>query len=175
VSDLLLLRLDGLQERHPGLTQAVVDSYVEAAAVCFSRHHQSPVTLSLQHGADQEFRVVHYPVPDDRMLRAHGNEIDATEAGAYGVALAAVEAVAGLVAVGRAERLNGANWYVAPHGTDIFLQSADERIIDGKQSQARPGSRRRDLSTRGCCLRFGGDGGVALALPCGCRARGCCR
>jgi len=119
VSELPLLRPDGLQERHPGLTQAVADSYVEAATVCFSRHHQSPVTLSLQYGADQEFRVVQYSVPDDRMLGAHGNEIDATEAGAYGVSLAAVEVVVGLVAVSRAETLTGADWYVAPHGADI--------------------------------------------------------
>jgi hypothetical protein len=119
VNELPLLRLDGLHERHPGLTQAVADSYAEAASVCLSRHHQSPVTLSLQHGNDEELRVVHYAVPDERVRRAHQNEIDATEAGAYGVSLAAVEAVAGLVAVGRAETLTGADWYIAPNSADI--------------------------------------------------------
>jgi hypothetical protein len=63
--------------------------------------------------------VVHYAVPDERVRRAHTNEIDATEAGAYGVSLAAVEAIVGLAAVGRAETLTGADWYIAPNSVDI--------------------------------------------------------
>jgi hypothetical protein len=63
--------------------------------------------------------VVDFTVPDARVRRAHSNEIDATEIGAYGVSLAAIEEVAGLVAVRRAETLTGADWYVAPNGTDI--------------------------------------------------------
>ena len=38
--------------------------------------------------------------------------------GAYGVSLAAVEVEAQLVAVRRAETLTGADWYVAPMGTE---------------------------------------------------------
>ena len=58
-------------------------------------------------------------IPDERTRNAHANEIDATEAGAYGVSLAAVEVVAGLVAVGRAETLTGADWYVASQRTSL--------------------------------------------------------
>lgn len=119
MSDLAELRLDGLHERHPGLTQPLADSYMEAASVCWSRHHQPPVTMALKHDGTDERRTVNFPVPDARTRSAHANEIDATEAGAYGVALAAVEAVSGLVAVGRAETLTGADWYVAPNGTSI--------------------------------------------------------
>ena len=99
------LRLDGLHERHPGLTPALGESYTEAASVCLSRHHQPPVTISVQHGSNAELRLVNFSVPGSRVRNAHANEIDATEAGAYGVSLAAVEAVAGLVAVRRAETL----------------------------------------------------------------------
>lgn len=113
------LRIDGLHERHPGLTQALGQSFAEAASVCLSRHHQPPVTVSVKHGGNDEFRVVNFVVPDARVLNAHANETDATEAGAYGVSLAAVEAVAGLVAVRRAETLTGADWYVVPDGTEI--------------------------------------------------------
>jgi hypothetical protein len=119
MNDLQRLRLDGLHERHPGLTQALGQSYVEAASVCLSRHHQPPVTVSLKHGGNDELRVVNFVVPDERVRNAHANEIDATETGAYGVSLAAVEAVAGLVAVRRAETLTGADWYIAPDGADI--------------------------------------------------------
>jgi hypothetical protein len=51
------------------------------------------------------------------MLNAWANDIDTTESGAYGVCLAAVEVEERLVAVRRAETLTGADWYVAPIGT----------------------------------------------------------
>ena len=113
------LQLDRLHERHPGLTPALSDSYTEAASVCFSRHHQPPITVSLKHGGSDERRSVNFAIPDARVRNAHANETDATETGAYGVSLAAVEAVIGLVAVRRAETLTGADWYVAPTGTVI--------------------------------------------------------
>lgn len=117
MNDLPYLRVDGLHERHPGLTQPLADSYAEAASVCWSRHHQPPVTVSLKHGGIDELRIVDFVVPDARTRNAHANEIDATETGAYGVSLAAVEVATGLVAVRRAETLTGADWYVAPNGT----------------------------------------------------------
>jgi hypothetical protein len=52
------------------------------------------------------------------MLNAWANDIDTTESGAYGVCLAAVEVEEQLVAVKRAETLTGADWYVAPTGTE---------------------------------------------------------
>jgi len=119
MSNLESLRLEGLHERHPGLTSALGESYAEAASVCFSRHHQPPVTMSLKHAGNDELRVLNFVVPDERISNAHANETDATEIGAYGVSLAAVEAAVGLVAVRRAETLTGADWYVAPYGTDI--------------------------------------------------------
>jgi hypothetical protein len=57
--------------------------------------------MSLTHGENDELRMVNFAVPDARILNAHANEIDATEAAAYAVSLAAVEALAGLVAVRR--------------------------------------------------------------------------
>jgi len=113
------LRLDALHERHPGLTPALGESYAEAASVCLSRHHQPPVTVSVKHDGNDELHMVNFVLPDTRVRNAHANEIDATEIGAYGVSLAAVEAVAGLVAVRRAETLTGADWYIAPDGTEI--------------------------------------------------------
>jgi hypothetical protein len=119
MSDPENLRLEGLHERHTGLTQALGQSFAEAAFVCFSRHHQPPVTLSIKHAGEDERRAVSFTVPDERVRNAYANEIDATETGAYGVSLAAVEAVVGLVAVGRAETQTGADWYIAREGTSI--------------------------------------------------------
>jgi len=119
MNDLPHLRIDGLHERHPGLTEALGESYAEAACVCWSRHHQPPIIVLLRHDGNDEFRLIDFAVPDARVRKAHANEIDATEMGAYGVSLAAVEDVAGLEAVGRAETLTGADWYVAPNGAEL--------------------------------------------------------
>jgi len=119
MSDLESMTLDGLHERHPGLTPALAQSYVEAACVCLARHHQSPVVFSVSHAGNEHRRRVNFPAPDERTRNAHANEIDATETGAYGVSLAVVESVVGMVAVKRAETLTGADWYIAPGGETV--------------------------------------------------------
>lgn len=119
MNELPRLRVDGLHERHPGITQALGESFSEAASVCWSRHHQPPILIALNQGDSSVQRTIRFDVPDARTRNAHANDIDATEAGAYGVSLAAVEEVVGLVAVSRAQTLTGADWYVAPSGTDL--------------------------------------------------------
>jgi hypothetical protein len=111
--------LKGLAERHSGLTPSLAGTYAEAASVCFARFYASPVTLTIKHGSDNSTRELVFQVPDQRTYNAHANEIDATEAGAYGVSLAAIDDVSGLVAVRRTETLTGADWYVAPHGSTV--------------------------------------------------------
>jgi hypothetical protein len=101
------LKLDRLHDRHPGLTQALGESYTEAACVCWSRHHAPPVTVSLRHDKGDEHRIVNFAVPDARARDAYANEIDTTEMGAYGVSLAAVEDVEGLVAMSGPKRSQG--------------------------------------------------------------------
>lgn len=113
------LKLIDLHERHPGLTPALGNAFLEAACVCWSRHHQSPVIVSVNNQDKDVLRIINFPDPDERTRNAHANEIDATEAGAYATSLAAVEDLLGLVAVSRAETLTGADWYVAPIGTMI--------------------------------------------------------
>ena len=77
-----------------------------------------PATQSALTAALSDCRIVEYSSPDSRTMNAWANDIDTTESGAYGICLAAVEAVESLVAVRRAETLTGADWYVAPIGTD---------------------------------------------------------
>lgn len=111
------LQLDSLHERHPGLTPALSGTYFEAASVCLSRHHTSPTELQVGRNGSETLRLVEFKAPDARTLNAWANDIDTTESGAYGVCLAAVEVEERLVAVRRADTLTGADWYVAPIGT----------------------------------------------------------
>lgn len=112
-----VLRFHGLSHRHPGLTQAIGDSYTEAARVCLDRHHTSPIEISIQTVAARCEAVTRWERANDRERGAWANEIDTTEAGAYGIALAAVELVEGMVAVRRAETRTGADYYIAPPNT----------------------------------------------------------
>lgn len=112
------LILESLHERHSGLTASLGGTFVEAASVCLSRHHESPVEMEIVCAGGSSSREVDFIKPDQRVLNAWGNAIDTTESGAYGVSLAAVEAEEQLVAVRRAETLTGADWYVAPVGID---------------------------------------------------------
>ncbi|MEQ9449466.1 MAG: hypothetical protein RLN70_11270 [Rhodospirillaceae bacterium] len=59
----------------------------------------------------------HWVSPSARLQAAWGNQIDTTEAGAYCIALAAIEITCGLYAVSRAETKSGADYYLAPTGS----------------------------------------------------------
>lgn len=112
------LRLESMHERHTGLTPALASTLFEAASVCLSRHHDSPIEVEIGCNGGNSTHLVEFQKPDTRVSNAWANEIDTTEYGAYGVCLAAVEVEERLVAVKRAETLTGADWYIAPIGTE---------------------------------------------------------
>ncbi len=114
-----VLPIQRMHERHHGLTQAIADTYVEAATVCVARHHSSPIVFSIQEpGAIQEAQLA-WTQPDARTQAAWANDVDRTAAGAYGCALAATELARGLTAVRRAETGSGADYYVALPGLGV--------------------------------------------------------
>jgi hypothetical protein len=106
-----------LHLRHPGVTESIARTYAEAASVCLGRHHTSPAECDVWDREHREALLLEWEAPDERSLAAWGNEIDATEAGAVGVVLSALEPYTGHVAVRRAETLTGADYYVGPYGT----------------------------------------------------------
>lgn len=116
----LLLPLHHLNgDRHPGVSLGIGACYLEAARVCLGRHHSSPEDFSL---SDDDHTVgvrVEWLVPDDRLVGAWANEIDATEAGACACSIAAVDLSEGMVTVRRAETGTGADYYVAPPGESL--------------------------------------------------------
>jgi len=108
------LVIEKLHERHVGLTAALAEMFTESASVCLSRHHHSPVKIGISQGTTQSVYALDFPTPNARTLSAYANVNDATENGAYGICLAAVEVEESLFAIRRAETLTGADWYVAP-------------------------------------------------------------
>lgn len=132
------LRIDLLHERHRGLTPSLSGTFYETASVCLSRHHDSPITVDIINNGVSNTHIVEFIKPDDRVLNAWANDIDTTESGAYGMSLAAIEAEEQLIAVRRAETLTGADWYVAPIGTDSDdLESCFRLKVSGVDSGGR--------------------------------------
>ena len=43
-----VLPIASLSNRHPVLTPAIAATYIEAAAVCLSRHHEAPTDFELE-------------------------------------------------------------------------------------------------------------------------------
>ncbi len=112
------LPIHELDKRHAGLPPGVAGSYEEAARVSLSENHEPPVEFAISHDAVEQVAAVHWQPPDDRCRRGWANRDDATRDGAYACAIAAIELVADLYAMRRAETLTGADYYVAPVSTD---------------------------------------------------------
>lgn len=111
------LAFTNLSTRHSGVSQGLSASYAEAARVCLDRHHQSPQDFELQDSGQTFLAVAEWITASDGEKNAWANELDATEAAAYGLALAGIEITKGLIAVRRAHTRSGADYYLAVPGT----------------------------------------------------------
>ena len=143
MANLSELPIHQMAQRHDGLTEALAEMYTEAARVCLDRHHRSPTEFNLHRGDGVHLAaVVKWQQADERVRRAYGNDIEATEFGACASVLAAVELVDGLVAVGRADTGTGADYYMAPEGTTIEDLEGFEDIVRLEISGVDRGSER---------------------------------
>src|SRR5260370_36803923 len=111
------IKLEAMHERHRALTPSIAGTYQEAASVCLSRHHISPVEITLSDNSTKSPAELAWAAPDARILAAWANTTDTTEAGAYGCVIAGVELLRDLFAVRRAETGTGADYYIGPTGS----------------------------------------------------------
>lgn len=111
-----LLPISDMASRHFGLSAGVAAAYLEAARVCLDRHHKSPTHFGLFDDEISSVAAVEWEIADDRIRSAWANDTDATEAGAYAIAIAATELSRGLFAIRRAQTKTGADYYLAPVG-----------------------------------------------------------
>ncbi|MFT3671769.1 hypothetical protein [Aestuariivirga sp.] len=111
-----MVKIKNLSRDNPGISRAVADFYCEALCVCLDRHHTSPETIHIENLGQIKLASLKWP-SSSTFKAAHANEIDATEAGAYAICIAAINKVRNLVAVARAETGTGADYYLAEPGT----------------------------------------------------------
>jgi hypothetical protein len=122
------LAFEDLSTRHPGVSPGVSSSYSEAARVCLDKHHTSKAEFQLKDNGRVEQAIAEWETADTRTKGAWANGDDATRDGAYGLALAAVEVMRGLVAVRRAETRTGADYYLGAPGSTLDDLEASLRL-----------------------------------------------
>lgn len=163
-----------LHERHYGVTAHICGTYAEAAAVHLSEVTTPPSAMTYRHvsdGRDEEYAVDWVP-PAARTVAAWHNEIDTTEAGAYGIALGVVETDLGLRASGRVHQGGGADYWVQPAGTEVNpedgeldLQEARRLEVSGIRECPSEAALLQRLGQKVAQLHRGGeDGGYAVVV-----------
>ena len=60
------LQLVNMADRHPGLTPALAEAYLEAARVCLDRHHIPPQEFSIENDEVQSLATVDWLPADER-------------------------------------------------------------------------------------------------------------
>ena len=116
--DLVTLHL-----RHQGLTPELSAANAQAAFVCLNRHHAPPTPFDVSTWSDglTERYLLTWISPQEPAMRAWANPDDATEAGAYAIALASLEARYGQFALSRTGRHTGSDWWIGYPSVDTEL------------------------------------------------------
>lgn len=133
--------LAALHLRHPGLYEPLCQAYADAAAICLSECHTSPVEMGIRCGDTACIRELAWNEPSQKALASWRNQDEATEQGACSIALATVEAELGMVGLSRAETRTGADFYIAMPGQG--LEQSRRLEVSGTRSSVA-----RDLQVR---------------------------
>jgi hypothetical protein len=138
------LDLAALRQPMPALTEHGGGAMAEAASVCFAiKGHPSlvPMTvfLKLERESQLTCRVLCLTITD-AMLRAYDDLQDATEDGAYGVAILLLKTIEGFSVVRRARKRSGFDYWLG-YAHDPALQNKARLevsgIIEGDESEIR--------------------------------------
>lgn len=122
--------LTALASGRPGLTSAVAQALIEAAAVCFEAvGHQSPVTLR-HAGEFSGTSTLAFPSVTEQMRNSHTDLIDATERGACAIAAHLCERQLGLTIVQQSRRGQGFDYWIAASPHELF-QAAHRLEVSG--------------------------------------------
>ena len=142
-----IIDLDTLANGMPGLTSACGRSLAEAAAVCLDdRKHTSGVSLQIT-GLQKQERVLTWPSVTDQQRRCYNDLQEATERGAYGVAILVVKELTGQLVVERSKKGPGFDYWLA-HADDEQLFSNKARlevsgILSGTDTEMRGRTRQK--------------------------------
>jgi hypothetical protein len=124
----------------PGLSSVNGAQLAQAAAVCLeNREHRSGATFHLTGVKVTQF-LMEWPPVDDQARRSHNDLQEATERGAYGIAILIVCDHTGMVVVERSAKGLGFDYWLGDRDDDeLFAGKARlevSGILSGSRSQA---------------------------------------
>jgi hypothetical protein len=124
----------------PGLSSVYGAQLAQAAAICLeNREHRSGVTFHLDGVKTAQF-LMEWPPVDDQARRSHNDLQEATERGAYGIAILIVCDLTGMVVVERSAKGMGFDYWLGDKDDDeLFAGKARlevSGILSGSRSQA---------------------------------------
>lgn len=118
---LATLDLNDLAKPRPGLTPERGAGFAQAAAVCLeTNHHQPGVNMRVDGVATEDFAVV-WNLINETVKATWADLQEATEHGAYGVALLLFERLYGLTVVERSFKRTGFDYWAGPLAASGFL------------------------------------------------------
>ena len=114
-----------------GLSPEVGSSLAQAGAVCLeSQSHVPGVDLAVT-GSVVGTHPLHWETPDDQARLAWGNEIDATEYGAAGIALLLARRLMDLVVMSRARHGTGFDYWLGGDTAEPPMEGAVRLEVSG--------------------------------------------
>ena|SRR5438132_5939693 len=126
----------------PGLSSAYGAQLAEAAAVCLeNREHKSGVTFHLAGMRPAQF-LMEWPPVDNQARRSHNDLQEATERGAYGIAILIVCDLTGMVVVERSAKGPGFDYWLGNEDED---DASDELFAKEARLEVSPRGVRHPL------------------------------
>lgn len=128
------INLASLGNGMPGLTAACGSALAESAAVCLEdRAHQIGVNLRIA-GMKAEVFQLEWPSVDEQQRRCYKDLQEATERGAYGVAILVVKEVTGKVVIERSKKGLGFDYWLGEDDDDLLFSGKARLEVSGMLS-----------------------------------------
>jgi hypothetical protein len=135
----------------PGLSSVYGAQLAQAAAVCLeNREHRSGATLQLAGVSAAQF-LMEWPPVDDQARRSNNDLQEATERGAYGIAILIVCDLTGMVVVERSAKGLGFDYWLGDKDDDELFSGKTRLEVSGilsgprSQAQARVRQKREQM------------------------------
>lgn len=130
-SDRISLGLASLASGRKGLTPAYGETLAEAACICLEeRGHSSPTPMNIS-GSYSLLADVDWSIPTDQAKRCWNDDQEATEHGAYGIAVLLVEKC-GLEVIQRSKKKTGFDYWLGdPSSNGPLFQGLSRLEVSG--------------------------------------------
>lgn len=125
------ISLYSLSDGMPGLTPACGTTLAESAAVCLeNRVHPLSVPLRLTGTEDGSF-ILQWTSVSEQQRRCHSDIQEATERGAYGVAILVVKELTGKIVMERSRKGPGFDYWLGDQDDDLLFSGKTRLEVSG--------------------------------------------